>query len=86
VGITFIIGSVLILSAPSIGSNAGDRAIRTNGGVMDTIQFERVIVETTASYRTAGLVISLVSGFGLVTGGYVLFYQGWCPNEQRDIY
>ena len=70
--ITFIIGLVLIFVAPSIGRNVGDRAIINSGG-MDTIQFERIINETTTSFRMIGLVISLVSGFGIITSGYALY-------------
>jgi len=58
--VLLLFGLVLILSARSIVMNAGDRTIRNNGGTMDTSQFERIVDETTASYRMTGLVISLV--------------------------
>jgi len=42
---------------------------------MDTWQFERIITSTTDSYRTGGLVISLIGGFGLLGSGYILFKE-----------
>jgi len=70
--ILFIIGIVLIFSAPSAGENAGIRAIQNHGGGMDTNHFVRIIESTTKSYQTGGLVISLVGGFGLILNGYFL--------------
>lgn len=75
ISVTFIIGLVLILSAPSIGRNAGDRAVRNNGGSMDTSQFEWIVDETTASYRMTGIIISLVSGCGMITSGYAFYKE-----------
>ena len=75
ISVTFIIGLVLIFSAPSIGINAGDRAVRNAGGTMNTSQVEWIVDETTASYRLTGLVISLVSGFGIITNGYALYKE-----------
>ena len=75
ISVTFIIGLVLIFSAPSIGINAGDRAVRNAGGTMETSQVEWIVDETTASYRLTGLVVSLVGGFGMVTSGYVLYKE-----------
>ena len=73
--VMFIIGLVLIFSAPTIGRNAGNAAIRNNGGGMDTNQFERIIDGTTVSYQMGGLVISLVGGFGLLVSGYTLYKE-----------
>jgi len=75
ISVTFIIGLVLILSAPSIGRHAGDRAVRNNGGGMETSQFYWIVDETTTSYRMTGLVISLVSGFGMITSSYALYKE-----------
>lgn len=71
----FITGLALIFSAPSIGRNAGNAAVRNNGGVMDTNQFERIIDGTTVSYQIGGLAISLVGGFGLLISGYAFYKE-----------
>ena len=73
--VMFIVGLVLIFSAPTIGQNAGSAAMRNNGGSMDTSKYERIVDETTASYRIGGLVISLVGGFGLLASGYALYKE-----------
>jgi len=71
----FIIGLVLIFSSTSAGQNAGTQAIQNGGGSMDTWAYQRIIESTTNSYRTGGLVISLVGGFGILLSGYALFKE-----------
>ena len=73
--VVFIVGLVLIFSAPTMGLQAGNAAVTNNGGSMDTNQFEIIINGTTASYQIVGLAISLVSGFGLLACGYVLYKE-----------
>ena len=68
----FIVGLVLIFSAPSIGQNVGDAAVINNGGGMDTDRYIRIVDSTTDSYQMGGFVISLVGGLGLLTSGYAL--------------
>jgi len=71
----FIIGLVLIFSAPSSGQNAGTNAIWKRGGSIDTWEYQQIIESTTSAYRTGGLVISLVGGFGMLLSGYALFKE-----------
>ena len=71
--IVFLIGLVLIFTAPSLGRNAASVALQENGGSMDTSQYERIIDHTTVSYQAGGFAIALVGGFGLLLGGYALY-------------
>ena len=73
--VLFAIGIILIFSAPAAGQNAGSTAIRNHGGSMDTNQYLRIIESTSDSYRTGGMVISLVGGFGLLASGYILLKE-----------
>jgi len=66
--LAFAAGLILIFCAPSAGQSAGDRAMRQNGGIIDTAQYERVIDGTTATFRLAGAILSLVGGGGAVAG------------------
>lgn len=71
----FIIGIILIFSSPLIGQNLGDKAIGRNGGVMDTSQYHRIIDTNSSTFQTAGLVLSLVGGFGLLLSGFALYKE-----------
>ena len=73
--VVFIAGLLLVFIAPSIGQNAGNVAIRNNGGSIDTSQYERIINGTTTSFQIGGFVISLVGGFGLLVSGYALYKE-----------
>lgn len=72
---TFVIGIILIFSSASIGQNMGHNAIQRRGGSMDTSQYERIIDTNTSNFRTVGLVLSLVGGFGLLLSGYALYNE-----------
>lgn len=67
--IILILGFVLTLSSGIIGQNKGDRAITSNGGIMDTSQYVRIIETTTSNFRTTGLILSLIGGFGFLISG-----------------
>jgi len=68
----FIVGLVLIFSAPTRGFYEGTRFVRRMGGSVDTNQFEILIEGTIISYQAGGFVISLVGGLGMIVSGYVL--------------
>lgn len=42
----FIVGIILVFGSGEFGQNAGSKAIRNNGGSMDTAAYERVISTT----------------------------------------
>lgn len=71
----FIGGLVLLLNSTSIGQNEGQRVIQANGGSMDTQQYYQVINSTTENYKTAGMIVSLIGGFGLLLSGYGLYKE-----------
>lgn len=73
--ILFVVGLILIFSSLLIGQNAGDQAISDAGGSMDTNRYNRIIDTTTENYRTGGLVLSLVGGFGVLLSGYALYKE-----------
>lgn len=74
-GIAFVIGLILIFSSVDIGQSKGDKSITENGGVMNTNEYNRIIEDSTIAYRTGGLVISLVGGFGVLLSGYALYNE-----------
>jgi len=68
-----ILGLVIILESQSLGIKRGERAIRRNGGYMETSQYNRVIEETAVNFRIIGIIIASVGGYGLVTFGNSLY-------------
>lgn len=73
--IVLILGFILIFSSGSIGQKKGDNAVASNGGMMDTSQYERVIESTTNNLRTTGLILSLIGGVGFLISGYALYKE-----------
>lgn len=73
--VMFFIGLTLIISSTTIGSKIGHNAIQRNGGSMDTSRYERIIDNSTSNFRTVGLVLSLVGGFGSLLSGYALYNE-----------
>jgi hypothetical protein len=71
----FVIGLTLVLSSTSIGNRMGHNAIQSNGGVMDTNKYERIIDTNTSNFQTVGLILSLVGGFGLLLSGFALYNE-----------
>ena len=69
-----VIGFVLIFTSGQIGEMFGNIAMKQNGGLMDTIAYERVYATATTNVRTAGSILALVGGFGLLLSGYT-YYQ-----------
>lgn len=73
--IVLILGFVLIFSSSNIGQYRGDEAVASNGGSMDTSQYERIIESTTNNFETAGLILSLLGGLGFLMSGYALYKE-----------
>jgi len=73
--IIFVVGIILIFTSLSIGQNAGRQAIASAGGSMDTSQYERIVNITSENYRTGGLVLALVGGFGALLSGYAFYKE-----------
>lgn len=71
----FIIGLILIFSSASVGQSMGRTAMHENGGSIDTRVYERIINSNTSNFQTAGLVLSLVGGFGVLLSGYALYKE-----------
>ena len=71
--IGLIVGLVLIFSASSIGENAGNSFIRSRGGTYFPDQVVRIIENTIISYQLGGLILSFISGIGLLICLYALF-------------
>ena len=70
-----ISGLVMMLNSTTAGRNEGQRVIQANGGSMDTQQYNNIINSTTENFRAAGMVISLVGGFGLIIIGYGVYKE-----------
>ncbi len=73
--VMLIVGLILILSSTAIGSRMGSNAIQRNGGSMDTGQYERIIDTNTSNFRTVGLILSLVGGFGMLLSGFAFYNE-----------
>ena len=71
----FIGGLIMLFNSTAAGQNDGQRAIQANGGTMDTQQYNNIINSTTENFRTAGMVISLVGGFGLLISGCGIYKE-----------
>lgn len=71
--IAFAIGLILILSSGAIGQYMGDSAIQSNGGSMDTSQYERIIDGNATNFRTVGMALALVGGLGVLMGIYGVY-------------
>ena len=70
----FIVGLVLIFSAPTIGARIGHRAI-VRAGSMDGAAYVRIIESNTTAFNTAGLALTIVGGIGFIIGGNALFKE-----------
>ena len=73
--IILIIGFIIIFSSYSIGEKIGDNAIQKNGGMMDTGEYERIIETSASNIRTVGMIVSLISGFGLLLSGFAFYNE-----------
>jgi hypothetical protein len=73
--VMLIIGLALILSSTSIGDRIGYNAIQRHGGSMGTSEYERIVDTNTSNFRTVGLILSLVGGFGLLLSGFALYNE-----------
>jgi hypothetical protein len=73
--IGFIVGLLLIFTAPSRGIDEGNRFVMRMGGFVDTNQFEQVIQGTIRSHQIGGFVLSFVGGFGVILSGYALYKE-----------
>lgn len=71
----FAIGIVFILTATSMGHKKGEEAIRKNGGSMETARYNRIIETSTLDFRTAGTVIGLVGGLGMISIGITIYKE-----------
>lgn len=73
--VAFIVGMILIFSSAAIGQGMGRSAMQANGGSIDTRVYERIIDTNTLNYRTAGAIISLIGGFGVLLSGYAVYKE-----------
>ena len=71
----FIGGLYILASSVKIGQEAGQKAINSNGGSMDTQQYYGVINQTTENYRIEGIIISITGGAGLLLSGYEIYNE-----------
>ena len=75
--LAFIVGLVLIFIAPIVwtSGDAISSIVQHNGGSMEGTMVQIAVSGKIVSYQFGGLVISLVSGFGMIAGAYVLFKE-----------
>ena len=75
--LAFIVGLVLIFVAPIIWTSgeALSSIVQHNGGSMDGTMVQIAVSGKIVSFQFSGLVISLVSGFGMIAGAYVLYKE-----------
>jgi hypothetical protein len=68
-----LIGFLIIFTSGMVGEAFGNIAMKQNGGLMDTIDDERVYTTVTTNVRTAGSILALVGGFGLLLSVYAYY-------------
>jgi|GEM_PF-884567 hypothetical protein len=73
--IIFIVGVALIFNSSGIGEKAGNVALHSQGGTMDTSSFQRIINTTTTNFQIVGTILSLIGGFGVLISGYALYKE-----------
>lgn len=71
----FLGGLTIMFGSTALGQRAGHREVQARGGSMDSTQYNSVINSTTENFRTAGMVISLVGGFGILLSGYGVYKE-----------
>ena len=64
--ILFVIGSFFLFYSIAWGHEAANSYLRSQGGGMDGAQFMIVVQESITTYRWFGILLSLISGAGLV--------------------
>lgn len=70
--VIFIIGLMLIFSAPSLGENARKDYVGF-GNSYEPYILEIIVKETIRSYQLGGLIVSLISGFGILLSEHTLY-------------
>lgn len=73
--VLFVGGLVMLFNSTNLGQEAGHQAIQANGGSMDTQRYYDIMNSTAENYRTGGMVISLIGGFGVLLGGLGLYKE-----------
>lgn len=73
--IIFLMSFVIILSSTNIGQSAGDRAIQSYGGKMNTQRYMRIIQSTTDDYRASGIILASISGLGILISGIGIYKE-----------
>jgi hypothetical protein len=69
----FIVGMYLIFNAFTFGESFVSTKTANNGGSMDSNLYNITLQESTNNIRTAGELLSLVGGIGIIFYGYILF-------------
>jgi hypothetical protein len=64
--IVFVIGSFVVFNSVPWGREAANSYLRSQGGGMDGAQFMIVVQESIATFRWFGVILSLISGAGVV--------------------
>jgi hypothetical protein len=64
--ILFVAGLVVLFSSVSLGSEAANAYLRSQGGGMDGGQFMIVFQESIGTYRWIGVILSLIGGLGII--------------------
>lgn len=73
--VLFISGLVMVFSSTKMGQNEGRKAMQANGGSIDTQKYYTIIDSTSENFRSAGIIISLIGGLGLLISGYGIYNE-----------
>lgn len=73
--VLFISGLTMIFKSTDLGQSKGFSAMQANGGSMDTQRYYGIINSTSENYRSAGAIISLVGGLGMILSGIGLYKE-----------
>lgn len=64
--ILFVAGLVVLFSSVSLGNEAANAYLRSQGGGMDGGQFMIVFQESISTYRWIGMILSVIGGLGFI--------------------
>ena len=71
----FVLGLVLVMTSAAIGLSTAHAEVVKNGGSLDTTLYNYIMTNTAENYRIVGVIVSLISGVGVLLAGVANYRQ-----------